>query len=106
LHGVFRFLLELARLWELLHEASRPKRVGDHRTTRQPGVALAGETEVREVMKMPLGMLARAALAMIGKFPAEEVSSNLRRLKQVMETGRVTDTSYAIASKFSEHYGQ
>lgn len=70
-----------------------------------PG-SVAGETEVREVMKMPLGMLARAALAMIGKFPAEEVSSNLRRLKQFMETGRVTDTSYAIASKFSEHHGQ
>jgi hypothetical protein len=30
----------------------------------------------------------------IGKFPAEEVSSNLHRLKQIMETGRVTDTSY------------
>ena len=38
LHRVFRFLLELARLWELLHEASRTKRVGDHRTTRQSGV--------------------------------------------------------------------
>jgi uncharacterized membrane protein len=33
------------------------------------------ETEVREVMKPPLGRLGRAALALIGKFPAEEVSS-------------------------------
>src|SRR5262245_62018478 len=43
-----------------------------------PGT-VAGETEVREVMKMPFGMLGRAALAMLGKFPAQEVSSNLRR---------------------------
>jgi uncharacterized membrane protein len=60
----------------------------------------AGETEVREVMKMPLGSLGRAALALIGKFPAEEVVSNLLRLKQLMETGRVTDTSYSVAGKF------
>jgi len=62
----------------------------------------AGETEVREVMKVPLGRLGRAALALIGKFPAEEVSSNLHRLKQVMETGRVTDTSYSVAGKFAQ----
>ncbi len=47
----------------------------------------AGETEVRELMKVPLGRLGRAALALVGKFPAEEVSSNLHRLKEVMETG-------------------
>lgn len=61
----------------------------------------AGETEVREVMKVPLGRLGRAALALIGKFPAEEVSSNLHRLKEVMETGRVTDASYSVAGKFA-----
>lgn len=61
----------------------------------------AGETEVREVMKAPLGRLGRAALALIGKFPAEEVSANLRRLKEVMEIGRVTDTSYSVAGKFT-----
>lgn len=33
----------------------------------------AGETEVGEVMKAPLGRLGRTALALIGKFPAEEV---------------------------------
>ena len=37
----------------------------------------AGDTEVREVMKMPLGRLGRVALALIGKFPTEEVTSNL-----------------------------
>jgi hypothetical protein len=58
-----------------------------------------GETEVREVVKAPLGRLGRAALALIGKCPAEEVSANLHRLKQTMETGRVTDTSYALSGK-------
>src|SRR5262245_48003740 len=53
----------------------------------------AGETEVREVMTAPLGRLGRAALALLGKVPAEEVSANLHRLKEVMETGQVTDTS-------------
>jgi uncharacterized membrane protein len=62
----------------------------------------AGETEVREVMKVPLGRLGRAALALSGKFPAEEVAANLHRLKQVMETGRVTDTSYSVAGKFAQ----
>jgi len=60
----------------------------------------AGETEVREVMKAPLGGLGRAALAVIGKFPDKEVAANLNRLKELMETGRVTDTSYAVAGKF------
>jgi len=65
-----------------------------------PGSA-AGETEVHEVMKAPLGRLGRAALALIGKFPAEEATSNLHRLKELMETGKVTDTSYAVAGKFA-----
>jgi uncharacterized membrane protein len=60
----------------------------------------AGETQVREVMKPPLGRLGRAALSLIGKFPAEEVKANLHRLKQVMETGKVTDTSYSVRGKF------
>jgi uncharacterized membrane protein len=70
-----------------------------------PGSA-AGETEVREVMKAPLGRLGRAALALIGKFPAEEVSSNLHRLKELMEMGRVTDTSYSVAGKFAQRENQ
>ena len=66
----------------------------------------AGETEVREVMKAPLGRLGRAALALIGKFPTKEVSANLHRLKQVMETGKVTDTSYSVAGKFASGLNQ
>ena len=60
-----------------------------------------GQTEVRQVMRVPLGRLGRAALAMIGKSPVKEVSANLHRLKQVMETGTVTDTSYSVPGKFS-----
>jgi len=63
----------------------------------------AGKTVVRELMKAPLGRLGRVALALIGKFPAEEVTTNLHRLKQVMETGKVTDTSYSVRGKFFEH---
>lgn len=66
----------------------------------------AGETEVREVLKMPLGKVGRAALALIGKHPAEEVSSNLHRLKQAMESGEVTDTSYAVQGKFPRRSNQ
>jgi uncharacterized membrane protein len=64
-----------------------------------PGPA-TDETQVRELIRAPLGKLGGAALALIGKFPAEEVSANLHRLKQILETGRVTDTSYSVAGKF------
>ena len=63
----------------------------------------AGKTVVRELMKAPLGRLGRVALALIGKFPAEEVTANLHRMKQVMETGKVTDTSYSVRGKFFEY---
>jgi uncharacterized membrane protein len=59
-----------------------------------------GETEVREVMKGPLGRIGRAALALIGKFPEKEVCANLRRLGELLETGVVIDSSYAVAGKF------
>jgi len=51
-------------------------------------------------MTAPLGRVRRAALALIGKFPADEVSANLHRLKQLLEAERVTDTSYAVRGKF------
>jgi uncharacterized membrane protein len=65
-----------------------------------PG-STTGETEVHEVMKTPLGRLGRVALALIGKFPVEEQASNLHRLKEVLETGTVNDTRFAVAGKFS-----
>lgn len=80
---------------------SSPRRRTSWEIYFSPG-SQAGQTEVCEVMKAPLGRVGRAALALIGKFPAEEVSANLHRLKQVMETGRVTDTSYSVAAKFSQ----
>ena len=60
-----------------------------------------GETDVCETMKPPLGRIGRAGLALIGKFPTEEIHSNLHRLKELLETGIVTDASYAVADKFS-----
>jgi uncharacterized membrane protein len=60
----------------------------------------AGQTKIREVMRLPMGKLGRALLAVMGKFPAEEVCANLHRLKQVIETGKVTDRSFAVAGKF------
>lgn len=64
------------------------------------------ETVVTEVMNAPLGRAGRVGLALIGKFPAEEVRANLHRLKEVIETGRVTDTSYAVAGKFKNSYAK
>ena len=51
-------------------------------------------------MKAPGGRLVMDALALVGKFPAQEVSANLHRFKQIMETGRVTDATYAVSGKF------
>jgi len=57
-------------------------------------------TIVREVMLEPGGKVTEFGLALIGKRPAAEVHSNLNRLKQLLEMGRVTDTSNAAAGKF------
>jgi uncharacterized membrane protein len=98
--------------WTIKVTEERPNELIRYETVAPPGLRTcweihfapgseAGATDVREVMKAPLGRLGRAALALIGKFPAEEVPANLRRLKELMETGRVTDTSYAVAGKFA-----
>ena len=62
----------------------------------------ANQTEVHERMISPLGRVGRAALALIGKFPAAEVRANLQRLKELLETGHVSDTSHAAAGKFGK----
>jgi uncharacterized membrane protein len=59
-----------------------------------------GQTEVHEVLRTAFGRPGLAALTLIGKPPAKEVVANLRRLKQVVETGEVTDTDHAVAGKF------
>jgi hypothetical protein len=56
---------------------------------------------VREVMSMPGGFIAEAALAAIGKPPAGEVRANLKRLKELLETGHVTTMDYAVRGKFA-----
>ena len=57
-------------------------------------------TEVTEVLTAPLGKLELAAMALIGKYPQDEVRANLHRLKELLETGQITDTSYAVKGKF------
>ncbi|WP_256371305.1 SRPBCC family protein [Micromonospora sp. 15K316] len=57
-------------------------------------------TDVQQLLAMPLGRLGRTALTLIGKPPAAEVEANLRRLKQLLETGKVTETEHAVAGKF------
>lgn len=69
-----------------------------------PG-ATSGETRVHEVMRTPLGRLGRLGLALIGKFPADEVSANLTRLKEILETGRVSTTKNAVRGKFGFAHG-
>ena len=61
----------------------------------------AGQTEVREVMKAPFGRLGRVGLTLIGKPPGAEVRSNLRRLKELLEEGRVRHLERAVAGKFT-----
>lgn len=63
-----------------------------------------GRTEVHEVLKTPFGTLGRIALTLAGKPPAAEVAANLRRLKQLLETGEVTDTEHAVAGKFGRRF--
>jgi hypothetical protein len=62
----------------------------------------AKETIVREVLIQLGGWIGKFVLTMIGKHPASEVHSNLRRLKQMIEAGRVTDTSNSAAGKFDD----
>jgi uncharacterized membrane protein len=103
--------------WTIRVTEERPNELISYETITAPGLRTywtihfapgpeANKTEVREVMQVPLGRFGRAALALIGKFPAEEVASNLRRLKELMETGSVSDTSYAVAGKFAQHQNQ
>jgi uncharacterized membrane protein len=65
-----------------------------------PG-AEPGTTVVREVMSIPGGLIVKAVLAAVGKPPAQEVHANLRRLKELLETGHVTTRDYAVAGKFA-----
>jgi uncharacterized membrane protein len=98
--------------WTTRTTEERPNELIRYETVPFPGLATRWEvhfsrvpgstdTRVREVMCGPFGRLGTWALALIGKFPDKEVCSNLHRLKELMETGRVSDTSYAVAGKFA-----
>ena len=99
--------------WTIRITEERPNELIRYETVASPALkthwdihfapgSIAGETDVREVMRIPLGRLGRPALAVMGKFPAEEIASNLHRLKELMETGKVTDMSFAVTGKFAQ----
>ena len=64
------------------------------------------ETIVGEVVDAPLGLFARAAMALFGRNPAKVATANLHRLKQLVETGHVADTSYSVTGKFARAWSQ
>lgn len=97
--------------WEVEVIEERPNAVIRYRTNSLHGLDTTwnvyfsaaddpGSADVREVMELPLGRIGTLGLALVGKPPADEVAANLRRLKELMETGRVTDTSHAVPGKF------
>jgi uncharacterized membrane protein len=98
--------------WTVEVTEERENELIRYETTGLPGLRASWEiqfapgpetawTDVHEVLNAPLGRIGRAAFALIGKYPAEEVTANLNRLKQLMETGKVSDTSYAVEGKFA-----
>ncbi|KKJ95843.1 hypothetical protein LQ51_26280 [Micromonospora sp. HK10] len=90
----------------------RPNQLLRYETTAAPGMRThwtvrfapgsdPARTDVYEVLRIPFGKVGRAALTLVGKPPGAEVAANLRRLKQLLETGEVTDTEHAVAGKFA-----
>lgn len=90
---------EVENAWIRYETVAHPRRRIGWEIYFKPGAG-PGETIVREVMHAPLGALGLELLALIGKPAAKEVAANLHRLKEVLETGRVCDLSYAVPGKF------
>lgn len=57
-------------------------------------------TTVTETMHIPFGIVGTCALSAVGKSPTGEVRANLRRLKELLESGTVTDTRHSVRGKF------
>ncbi|WP_049565203.1 SRPBCC family protein [Streptomyces sp. SBT349] len=102
--------------WTVEVTAERADELIRYRTTGPPGTRGRwaihftpgddpGSTAVRAVMTTPFGGLGRTTLRLIGKPPQAEAAANLRRLKQLMETGEVTDTSHSVPGKFGARRG-
>jgi uncharacterized membrane protein len=60
-------------------------------------------TLVEEGITIPFGAVGKVLLAFIGKPPVPEIASNLNRLKQLLETGTITDLSHSVPGKFSRN---
>ena len=72
---------------------------GTWTTTFEPVDQGAG-VRVTQRLHMPFATLSNAILTLMGKSPQGEVEANLQRLKELMETGRVTTTAHAVPGKF------
>jgi len=55
---------------------------------------------VTQSLHMPFEPLSGVLLTLIGKSPQGEVEANLRRLKELLETGKVTTLAHAVPGKF------
>ena len=105
--------LKMAVRWTVQITEEVPGKIIRYETVSHPARRIAwdihfapgsrpGETVVREVMHAPFGALGLELLALIGKPAAAEVAANLQRLKQLLETGRVSDLDHAVKGKFPE----
>lgn len=73
---------------------------GTWTTTFEPVDQGAG-TRVTQRLHMPFRNLSNTILTLMGKSPQGEVEANLQRLKELLETGRVTTTAHAVPGKFA-----
>jgi uncharacterized membrane protein len=70
-------------------------------TTFEPADQEAA-VRVTQSLHMPFEPLSGAVLSLMGKSPQAEVEANLRRLKELLETGKVVTLAHAVPGKFAE----
>lgn len=80
--------------WCSLPESTIPNR-GSVRFTRAPGNR-GTEVHVELLYEPPAGALGALVAKLFGEEPKQQIKSDLRRLKQVMETGEVTHSDSSI----------
>jgi uncharacterized membrane protein len=61
------------------------------------------QTILKERMATPFGTFGTCVLVLIGRPPAAEMSSNLNRLRQLLEGNPITDLSHSVPGKFARH---
>jgi uncharacterized membrane protein len=92
---------------ELIAWRSIGSKMINHAGTVHFNDALDGGTEVHVVMEYttPAGVVGTVIARLFGKGPQQQISADLRRFKQLMETGEVPATgSQPSGRRFSEHH--